>query len=201
MAVMPGKYFVSMAQWVRGEITELVAPVEFNTVVLNNVTLPAPDRAELLAFQQKSAKLVRAVQAAQQVTDDLSERVQFLKQAINNTPNASPELLAKATELEQQLDDIRWTFNGQTPQASSEENWPAPVPINDRVGALVWSHWGSTSRVSETQLQMYDILAEEFPPILEQLKKIAEMQVPALEAELDALGAPWTPGRIPEWKK
>lgn len=201
IAVMPGKYYVSLSQWVRGEITELVDPVPFNAVVLNNVTLPAPDRAELVAFQQKTAKMLRAIYAAQQMNRDLIKKVQYLKQAINNTPEASPELLAKATELEQELDDIRWEFYGQSPKASREENWPAPVPLNNRLSALVYSHWNSTSRVSETQMQMYDILAEEFPPLLDALRNIAEVKVKALEAELDALGAPWTPGRIPEWKE
>ena len=110
-------------------------------------------------------------------------------------------MLAKATAIELQLNDISWAFYGQSPKASREENWPAPPSINERVGALVYSHWGSTSRVSETQFQMYDILAEEFPPILEQLKTIAEVDVKGLEADLDALGAPWTPGRIPEWNE
>jgi len=201
MAVMPGKYFVSLSEWVGGEVTELVRPVEFNTVVLNNVTLPAPDLAELLAFQEKTAKLTRAINAARQITDNLIKRTQYVKQAINNTPDAPAELLAKATEIELQLDDIRWTFYGQSPKASREENWPASPSINERVGALVYSHWGSTSRVSETQMQMYDILAEEFPPILEELRNIAEVKLKALEAELDAIGAPWTPGRIPEWKE
>jgi photosystem II stability/assembly factor-like uncharacterized protein len=201
MAVMPGNYFISLSQWVRGEITELVEPVAFEAKVLNNVTLPAPDRAELVAFQKKTARLLRAIQASQQLNRDMIERVQYLKQAINNTPDASPELLAKAAELAEKLDDIRWAFYGQTPRASREENWPAPPAINDRLRGLVYSHWNSTSRVSETQMQMYDILAEEFPPLLEQLKKIAEVDIKAIEAELDALGAPWTPGRIPEWNK
>jgi hypothetical protein len=169
--------------------------------VLNNVTLPAPDRAELVAFQKKTAKLVRAIQASQQLLGNLEERVQYLKQAINNTPDATPDLLAQAAELVAELDDIRWAFYGQTPKASREENWPAPPAINDRIGALIYSHWNSTSRVSETQMQMYDILAEEFPPLLEEMKTIAEESIPAIEAELDALNAPWTPGRIPEWKE
>ncbi len=201
MAVMPGKYFVSLSEWVGGEVSELVQAVEFNTVVLNNVTLPAPDLAELLAFQEKTARLTRAINAAQKITDNLIKRTQYVKQAINNTPDASAELLTKATEIELQLDDIRWTFYGQSPEASREENWPASPSINERVGALVYSHWGSTSRVSETQMQMYDILAEEFPPILDELRNIAEVKLKALEAELDAIGAPWTPGRMPEWSE
>jgi hypothetical protein len=201
MAVMPGKYFVSLSQCVRGEVTDLVGPVEFNAHVLNNVTLPAPDRAELLAFQQKTAKLTRAISAAQQLADNLVERVRYIKQAISNTADAPEELMAKATAIEIQLDNILWKFNGQSPKASREENWPAPPSVRERVGALVYSHWGSTSAVSETQIQMYDILAEEFPPILDQLKNISTVELKGLEDELDAIGAPWTPGRIPEWKE
>ena len=144
---------------------------------------------------------MRAIYAAQSITDNLIKRTQYVKQAINNTPDAPAGLLAKATEIELQLENIRWAFYGQSPKASREENWPAPPSINGRVGALVYSHWGSTSRVSETQMQMYDILAEEFPPILAQLKNISEVGLKGLEAELDAIGAPWTPGRIPEWKE
>lgn len=201
MAVLPGKYYVSLSQWVRGEVTELCGPVEFTAKALNNVTLPAPDKAELLAFQKKTAKLTRAIYAAQQMADDLMKRTQYVKQAINNTPDAPNELLARATVIERQLEDIEWTFSGQSPKASREENWPASTPLNDRIGALVYSHWGSTSRVSETQMQMYDILAEEFPPVLEELKQISEIDLKNLEQELDAIGAPWTPGRIPEWDK
>jgi len=201
MAVMPGKYFVSLSQCVRGEVTDLVGPVEFNAHVLNNVTLPAPDRAELLAFQQKTAKLTRAISAAQQLANNLVERLRYIKQAISNTADAPEELMAKATAIEIQLDDILWKFNGQSPKASREENWPAPPSVRERVGALVYSHWGSTSAVSETQIQMYDILAEEFPPILDQLKNIATVELKGLEDELDAIGAPWTPGRMPEWKE
>lgn len=201
LGVMPGRYYVSMAQYYRGEITELAGPVPFEAKVLDNVTLPAPDRAEMLAFQEKASKLVRAMNAAEQLAEDLAKRVEYAKQSIENTPEAPDGLMTRAMALGEELDAILWTFNGQEPKASSEENWPAPVPLNDRLGALVYSHWNSTSRVSETQQEMYDILAEEFPPVLEKLKNIAEVDLKALEADLDAIGAPWTPGRIPEWEK
>jgi len=45
------------------------------------------------------------------------------------------------------------------------------------------------------------LLEEEFPPILEQLKEIHRLSLKALEEELDKLGVPWTPGRVPDWKK
>jgi hypothetical protein len=41
---------------------------------------------------------------------------------------------------------------------------------------------------------------EEFPPVLEQLKKLFNEDIKALETELDKINAPWTPGRVPELK-
>jgi len=201
VAVMPGKYYVSLSQWVRGELTGLAGPVGFNAVVLNNVTLPAPDRAGLQAFQEKTVKLSRAMYAAQQLSGDMMKRVQYLKQALINMPATRWDLMDEARAIEKELDEILWAFNGQRPVASREENLPAPPSLNERLNALVYSHWNSTSRVSETQEQMYGILAEEFPPLLEQIKVIAEVKLKGLEQELDAAGAPWTPGRIPEWKE
>ena len=44
----------------------------------------------------------------------------------------------------------------------------------------------------------YRIAAEQFPPILAELKAISADLV-RLETELEAEGAPWTPARLPDW--
>jgi hypothetical protein len=109
--------------------------------------------------------------------------------------------MVKASLVEQKLDNMIWAINGQVPAASDEENRPAPPPVNHRLGAIMSASWGNTSTPTQTQREQYALLEEEFPPILAELKQIAEVDLPAIEAELDNLGAPWTPGRIPEWKK
>jgi hypothetical protein len=48
-------------------------------------------------------------------------------------------------------------------------------------------------------LQSIEILKEEVPPVLEELKTMHNATIPEIEKELDRMGAPWTPGRIPEW--
>lgn len=54
------------------------------------------------------------------------------------------------------------------------------------------------ARKPEQMIQ--DILIEKIPLLPEELKKINEELV-MLENNLENLGTPWTPGRIPEWKK
>ncbi len=59
----------------------------------------------------------------------------------------------------------------------------------------------STSGITTTEKEGYEILKEEFPPILNALKRIVETDIPALEAELNKIDAPWTPGRLPVWNE
>ncbi|NOX45889.1 MAG: glycosyl hydrolase [Chlorobi bacterium] len=199
MYVLPGKYFVSLSQVVRGEMTELVGPVEFTVKSLDNATLPAENRAELVAFQKKLLELSRVVSGAENFTEELMERVVSIKQSAQRTPAAPLGLMTKIEDLEKLLDDILWTFNGQQPKASREENLPAIPSINERLGSIAWIHSRSTSGITKSQKDIYEILKEEFPPILKELKAISEVSLPEIEKELERYGAPWTPGRLPEW--
>ena len=45
----------------------------------------------------------------------------------------------------------------------------------------------------------YNILKEEFPQVYKQVKRIGEIDIPKVEREMEKLGAPVTPGRLPEW--
>jgi photosystem II stability/assembly factor-like uncharacterized protein len=198
---MPGKYTVSMAMVFNGEVKELAGPVEFEARVLNNTSLPAADRAELVAFQDKVSLLINAVNGADEFAKELMKRSQYIKQSIQNTPDAPFILMDSVLAVEKKLDNILWSLNGQVPEASDEENWPAPPSVKARLGEIMAASWGNTSTPTQTQRDQYALLEEELPPILAQLKGIAEKDLKTLEDELDKLGAPWTPGRVPEWKK
>ncbi|MCF8234933.1 MAG: hypothetical protein K9G67_07895 [Bacteroidales bacterium] len=199
--VLPGKYNVKVSQFVRGEVTDLYGPVEFTADLLEIQTLPAEDREELITFQKKMNELYRALRGTEEFTEDMMQRVQHIKQAIQSTPNINPTLMAEADTLEQELDELLWAFNGQRPKASREENWPDLPSLNERMNAMIVAHWGSTSGVTKTQEDQYEILAEDFPPVLEKVRSLYEKDLKELEAELEKSKAPWTPGRLPEWHK
>jgi photosystem II stability/assembly factor-like uncharacterized protein len=199
MYVLPGKYSVSVSQFVRGEITELAGPVEFVAKSLDNATLPAEDRDELVAFQQKLAELSRTVMGAEKFANDLMERVRYNKQAAQRTVGTPVELMQQIEDAETRMEEILWKFEGQKPKASREENRPAPPSINQRLYSIIRVHWRSTAAVTQTQKDVFEILKEEVPPVLEELKTMHNATIPEIEKELDRMGAPWTPGRIPEW--
>lgn len=197
--VMPGKYSVSIDKVVRGKMTSLVAPVSFNAIPLNNTTLPG-NREKLVAFQKEVSALSRLVYGTESVVEELVERVQFVKQAAHNTPGIPHELMAEAIALEKELDDILWKFNGQQPRASREENWTAAPAINEYLSVVTYGTYSSTSDPTETMKEQYDLTIEAFKPVYDRVKIILEIEILKLESELDKYGAPYTPGRLPEWK-
>ena len=199
---MPGKYFVSLSLTAGGETKPLSTPVGFNAVILNNATLPASERAALVAFHQKVSELTRVMQGTEQYAEGLLKETRDMIQTINNAPKASPDLMKKAMEIQKQLDEIlNIRFNLRTSHPSSEESPPAPVPLNERLGKIAYVTYGSTSAPTKGQTDAYKILEDEFPPVYEKVKKIGEIDIPELEKALEKIGAPVTPRRLPEWHK
>ena len=199
MYALPGTYFVSLSMDHNGEITELAGPVKFEAKTLNNTTLPASDRKALVEYQDKASELSRVMRGTESYMEGLMKKTELIRQALHNTPGAPVELAQRARKISEELDAIEFTFNGTPAKASSEEVPPEQVPLNDRLGTIAYSHWGSTAAPTQAQLRDYDILMEEFPPVLEQIKSL-DAQLKSLETELEKYNAPWTPGRLPELK-
>jgi photosystem II stability/assembly factor-like uncharacterized protein len=194
----PGKYTVTIAKRVEGVMTPLAAPQTFEAVPLGNPSIPVTDRPATLAFQQKVARLQRAVTGALKSLEEARNRVNYDEQAIKITPAADPKLLDEAQAIENKLRTIDEQLSGDVILASHNE--PTPPSIADRLFRIVGSSWSSTSAPTKTFQDDYKFASEAFAPVLEQLRRIITTDLPNLEQKLDQAGAPWTPGRLPSWK-
>ena len=196
LRAIPGKYSVTMSMYNNGEQTELAGPVEFNTVILNNRTFPAPSDKESLAFYKKVAELWRVMSATMNYRDELAKKTAYIQQALHSVENTPVDMKNKMQDIKQELESIEFVFDGTPAKASSEEVPPENVPMSARLNDIVWTSWGSTSAPTSTQITNYTILMEEFPPVLEELKGI-NVKLDEMEKELDKMKAPHTPGRVP----
>ncbi len=194
----PGDYTVTLYHVVRGQQSKLVDATPFKVIPFNNQTIPNPNPEKLLTFQQKVNDFGKKLHGTQRFVANLHKRLQDIKQAIAQTPNCPPSMQDTANKIEKELFEIKWKLRGQVPKASYEEVEPAIPPINQRFSALRWIHNSSTAPVTQTEKDLLAILQEEFPPILDELKEIANKKLPKLEKQLDEVGAGWTPGRVPE---
>jgi hypothetical protein len=103
-----------------------------------------------------------------------------------------------ATTLDKRTNDILRALSGDN--AARQRNMNTPPSINDRIGYVVGAQRMSISRPTQTQIAQYNAAATDFENVLGQLRQLIEVDLARLEKQLEAAGAPWTPGRIPEWK-
>lgn len=200
LLAMPGNYSVTMSMYHDGDIKQIGGPVTFEAKVLKNTTLPAANRKELVAFQRQTSDLAKTIIGTEKYVEELSKRLENILQTLNETPNVSKELMLKAENISKEIDDVLFKFNGQKAKASREEIPPQQVPLNSRLGTLIWTHWSSTSGITGNQRTAYKVLTEEFPPVYNKVKNIGEVEMVQLQKELDKLNSTWTPGRLPEFK-
>jgi photosystem II stability/assembly factor-like uncharacterized protein len=196
--VMPGKYSVSFAKRVGGALAPLASPQEFTVYVEGQAQMNPADRALLVEFQQKVARLQRAVTGAVETANQLKTRLGLIKRALQETPAADAKLSQDAMAIERRTNDILRALRGDVAARARNEN---TLPsISDRVGTIVGDQRMSTSRPTQTQTDHYAIASKDFEQVLAQLRALVEGDLARLEKAMEAAGAPWTPGRIPEWK-
>jgi photosystem II stability/assembly factor-like uncharacterized protein len=195
---MPGKYSVTMSKRVDGIETVIAGPMEFKCVPLGSPTLPS-DRSALAAFQKKAMRLQKAANGFSQVMSETRTRIDALKAAILQTPAASLKLHEQLRDAEKKLIAIRRKFSGDEVRSRYNEN--PPPSIMNRVNAMTENLYSTTVEPTGTQRKAYDIAADEFTLEYEKLKRLTQADLSAIEQQLSAQGAPWTPGRWPEWSK
>ena len=73
--------------------------------------------------------------------------------------------------------------------------------ISERVEYIVETQRLSLAKPTQTQREAYRIAGEEFSQELAKLRALIDGDLKGLEKALDTAGAPYTPGRLPEWKE
>ena len=197
--VLPGNYSVVMGKVVDGVYTELGGPQKFTAKILENTTLPAQDRQAMLEFRKEVAELSHAVQGAVEAASDLADKITLIKQALHQTPEASGELMKQANDMDRQVRELRRALTGD--KTISRRYGNQPPSIAGRINRVIYGHWRSSSAPTQTMRDQYRITGKEFEPQLEKLRRLIEVDLKNLEKAMEEAGAPWTPGRVPKWKK
>ena len=196
--VMPGKYSVTLSRRVNGVWTQLAGPQTFNVVVDGLNTMAAVDRDKLFEFQQKVAKLQRAVTGALSSANELRTRLATARRALMETPTSSDKLVDEIAAIDKRLNGILKELRGDQALRARYEN--LPPTISERVNNIVSEQRMSTAKPTQTQITAYTIAAQEFEVELKKLHALVEVDVARLEKSMESVGAPWTPGRVPVWQ-
>ncbi len=194
---MPGTYKVSLSKFEDGVITELVAPVSFNAKLLNADALAQTEKKQVTEFSKKISDLRRAVGAADSYRAELSNKMKYIKTAVNEAPQKLENLPAELLAIDKKLVDINTQLNGDATLAKREfETLPS---INGRVGSMEYTLWNVSAAPTQTFVKSYEIAASQFNTVLVSIKEVDD-SIKKVEAILEQNNAPYTPGRLPIWK-
>jgi hypothetical protein len=183
-----------------GNVKPLAKPAKFNVKALNNNTIPVQNREKMVAFHKEISNLSKAMVGAMQLNNDLRKEVIAIKQTALALPTAHEKLIPILNEIEKELNEINLVFNGYEAKASSEELPPLDVPLYSRLSDLIETQINSTADITGTSTMLFNILKEEFPPVLERIRKVAEVKIVEVRKMMDDKNAPYTYGRVPVWK-
>jgi len=194
--VTPGEYQVSMVRVQDGSMTSVGSPQSFECTPLNLSSLPAEDIEALDVFNSRVAALSRSVTAADAHRKSLTENLPYLEKAVLSIGAPEKTWFPELASIKAELREINEAINGDR-LLVMDEGQPR-MSLKGRTSLIVSSLWATTSGPTGTYRRAYDEAREDFGEILGELGEV-DAHIHALEDELEAAGAPYTPGRMPEW--
>ncbi|MDQ1390633.1 MAG: hypothetical protein QOF56_4087 [Acidobacteriaceae bacterium] len=197
--VISGNYSVRLFQKVDGIVTELAGAQRFKVATEGAASSSTADRAAQEEFQRKAAQLYRAVSGAQHTAEEVEARLKAIRGALRETPAVEKQLGATADSIEQRNREILRALRGDT--ELQKRNEPTPSSISDRVTAILGGERFSLAKPTQSHIDDYSIASSEFGEQLRKLHALVEVDLAKLEKDMEAAGAPWTPGRVPEWSE
>jgi len=193
----PGTYSVTLSKRVDGVVTDLAGPTDFEVVRFFEGVLEGIPPADTAAFMQQVAALQRSVSAASQAAALAFTTVENLEKALARSIVDPGTLDTELEAFKQQLYDVDSALSGDRSIRSMGEPRVPTVSGRLRVAAMTdgQSDYGPTA----THRRAFEIAREEFGEIEVGLRQLIDVDLPALEAKMEAAGVPWTPGRpLPE---
>jgi hypothetical protein len=130
---------------------------------------------------------------------DANNRMKHLREATFSVAKPNQDFVKEVVSIEEKLRSIQKKLNGD--QVANRLDIDTPPSISSRLFSAIYDGYSTTSDPTTTMKEQLQLAADEFEPVLVELKAVAVGDIKALEQKLEAAGAPYTPGRVPELKK
>lgn len=190
--VAPGSYTAELFIISAAGSRRLGAAQRFEVKPVPNA-LPGTDYRAVAAFQKESSELMRRIYAVGAEVDRVRDRLRQLRAATEEAPRADPALLVRMDSLTRSLMALDLRLRGDPArQRLNESSVPS---IQGLVGAVIGGHWETRQAPTGTQRRAIERATSEFAAVSRAIAQLIEGELAKIEADLEAAGAPWTPGR------
>jgi len=197
-AVPPGKYFVSMEKYVKGEYIDLGEKKEFTIKALDNSALGDPDYEAKFEFLKKASDLYTTINEVYSFTNEVKGEMGSIRDELMRTPAKTHELVLDTKTIEKQIDDIILAISGRR-----DENvrLDATEPsIMNRISFAVRATSGAESDITGAQKEQYDIALAKIENEYTRLKNLYNNEITELKNNLKSVDIDWSPGALPVFK-
>ena len=194
--VLPGQYSAALSQRVAGVVSPLAVPVTFNVVMDPQGVHTVEDQAARWQFDGTLQSLRRDIAGSLELANSTRTRLDAIIKALDATPAAPRALHDQARGLLRRLAGVLVELQGD--RRLGARSVPTPVAISERANTISDELFRTLARPTATHEQQLQIASELFVVQRAALKVLVETDVPALERELERVGAPYTPGRVPK---
>jgi hypothetical protein len=188
-----------MFEKIDGVVTEVAGPQNFKVATEGSASMTAADRTAQEEFLRKVSRLYRAVSGSLHTAEDVESRLKGIREALREAPAVDKQLGGVADSIEQRNREILRSLGGDVEVARRSE--PVPTSIYDRVDSVIEGERFSLAKPTQSHVDSYNIAAAEFTEQLSKLRALVDVDLDKLEKDMEAAGAPWTPGRVPEWSE
>ena len=191
----PGEYTVDLTKRVRGVTTQLVAPMPFTVEPLRSDSGALPRQPDAQAFAKDVEKFDRAVTALGFKLREAQQKVRLLAVAARSAPNGDPATLDdRVDQIRGEVNALDELLNGNPARrAINERTQPT---VRSRLGRAMGNLYGSTYGPTQTQRDQLAYAKADFDAVRNRLDALTRSTIPAFEAELLAMGAPYVPGGV-----
>ena len=189
----PGSYTVTLSKKNMNAFTDIGQPQPFRVKRLRKGVLERNTQAEIDEFFRQVAEFERTVSATGLAISKAFEHIQLMQATLVRSTAEPAEIDLDLGSLEARLYRLEQALRGNTSRAGVGE--AIPHTITRRLDVIRSGNTLSTYGPTPTHRKSLEIAQAEFAPLQQELHRLLEIDLPALESRMEDAGVPWSPGR------
>ena len=183
-----------LATRVDGKLVDSGKSQRFEVVPLRaGGTLPGAEPEEFAAFRDQFAELSRRVSGTRRVLSQTKTRLGAIRQTLDRSTVDGTELGDQVRAMEKRIAGMQERLSGDARRGMANDQ--GPVSISRRLSVVNLGTQYSVHGPTPTHRTVYAIAERELGVLTDELNRLIETELPALERRLEEAGVPWTPGR------
>ena len=188
----PGTYQASLALVQNGKVTPLDGPISFEVKAIRKGVLQGISHEQYNSYLNEITEVYKAITAVRDVLTESTKMQKALANALAKAQILPGTIEPKLEALKKDLTRLNNSISGSPSRSEVGERNPSGIGqfLSNAMAGL-----GGTYGPTPLHAKSLEIAKELLVTLKAEVKEISENRIPALEAELNAAGAPYILGQ------